>query len=82
MQDVSHILTNFCLYFVYQIKRIMAAKICIRNVYKKLSKCRIHFVYILYIFCVHFDLQKVYIIRTMYTICIQNTYRMYANNFK
>ena len=29
-------------------------------------------------FCIqNSDLQKVYIIKTMYTICIQNSYRMY-----
>ena len=40
---------------------------------------------ILYTFCIQFvyinsDLQKVYIIRTMYTVCIQNSYQMHANN--
>ena len=54
---------------------------CIHFVHKSLSKCRIHFVYI-QTFCIHFvyissDLQKVYIINIMYTICIQNSYRMY-----
>ena len=32
---------------------------------------------ILYTFCIHqFDLKKVYIIKIMYSICIQNSYRM------
>ena len=36
-------------------------------------------------FCIHFvyinsDLQKVYIVRTMYTICIQNSHKMYTDN--
>ena len=34
----------------------------------------IHFVY------VNSDLQKVYMIRTKYVICIQSTYKMYTNN--
>ena len=77
IQNVSHILTNFCIHFVYKIKRIMAAKFCKQIVYKGLLKCGIHFVYIVYISS---DLQKVYIIRTMCTICIQNSYKMYTNN--
>ena len=66
-----------------QIKRTTAAKFCIQNVYKSLSKCGIHLkcgthVCILYTFCIHeFDLQKVYIIKIMYTVTIQNLYRMY-----
>ena len=48
IQNVSHILTNFCIHFVYKIKRIMAAKFCKQIVYKGLLKCGIHFVYILY----------------------------------
>ena len=41
--------------------------------------------YSLYTFCKHFvyinsGLQKVYIIKTMYTICIQNSYKTYTNN--
>ena len=45
IQNVYHIATNFCIHFVYKIKRTMAAKFCIQNVYKSLSKCGIHFVY-------------------------------------
>ena len=37
-----HSSTNFCIYFVCKIKT-MAAKNCIQNIYKILSKCRIHF---------------------------------------
>ena len=44
-QNVYHISTNFCIYFVYKIKKTMAAKFCIQNVYKSLSECGIHFVY-------------------------------------
>ena len=44
------------------------------NVYKSLLKCRIHFVYIAYISS---DAKELYIINVMYTIYIQNSYRMY-----
>ena len=58
----------------------MTAKFCIQNIYKSLSKCGIHFackhfVYILYTLIL--VLEKVYITKTVYTICIQNSYRMY-----
>ena len=33
LQNVSQISINFCMHFVYKIKRTMAAKICIQNVY-------------------------------------------------
>ena len=33
-KNVSHILTNFYIYFAYRIERNMAAKICIQNVKK------------------------------------------------
>ena len=46
-QNVSHILINFRTHFVCKIKRTKAAKICIENVYKSLSKYSI-----LYINCV------------------------------
>ena len=47
VQNVNHISTNFCIHFVNKIKRTMAAKFCIQNVYKSLSKCGIYFVYVL-----------------------------------
>ena len=34
IQNISHISTIFCIHFVYKIKRIMTAKLCIQNVYK------------------------------------------------
>ena len=43
--NVYHILASFCIHFVNKIKRTMSAKFCVQNVYKSLSKCRIHFVY-------------------------------------
>ena len=52
IQNVSHISTNFCIQNVYKIKRTMAVKICIQNVYKRLLKCGIHFVFIVYTFCI------------------------------
>ena len=90
IQNVYHILTSFCIYFVYKIKRTMSAKFCVQNVYKSLSKCGKHFAYKHFVykmytkvcqiwdtFCIHFvyinfDLQKVYIINIIYTICIHN----------
>ena len=62
-QNVYSISENFCIHFVYKIKRTMAAKFCIPIVYKSLSKCWIHFV------CKHF----VYILYTsilIYKKCI------------
>ena len=47
IQNVSHISRIFWIHFVYKIKRTTAAKFCIQNVYKSLSKCGIQFVYIL-----------------------------------
>ena len=32
IQNVSHISSNFCLQFVYKIKRTMTAKICRQNI--------------------------------------------------
>ena len=73
IQNVSHISTNFSIHFVYKIKRTMAVKIRIQNVYKSLSKCGIHFVYI------NSDLQKVYILKNyvynLYTKYMQNVYK-------
>ena len=74
IQNVFHISTNFSIHFVYKIIRTMAVKFCIQSVYKSLSKCGIHFVYI------NSDLQKVYIINTVYTMCIQNLCKMYVNS--
>ena len=88
IQNLYHISTNFCLNFVYKIKRTMPANFYRQNVYKSLSKCGIHFVYkslskcginLVYIFLyINSDLQKVCIINIMYTISIQNSYRMYT----
>ena len=47
IQNVSHISTLY-IHFVYKIKRTIAAKFCIQNVYKSLLKCGKHFVHILY----------------------------------
>ena len=91
IQNVFKSLLKFGMHFVYKCGIPFAYKcginfvyiqiFCIHFVHKSLSKCRIHFVYI-QTFCIHFvyissDLQKVYIINIMYTICIQNSYRMY-----
>ena len=44
--------TNFCIRFVYKIKRTTAAKFCILMVCKSLLKCWAHLVYILYTVCI------------------------------
>ena len=49
IQNVYHIFANLCIDFVCKIKRTMPAKFYIQNLYKSLSKCGIHFVYILYL---------------------------------
>ena len=80
IQNVYHVSTNFCIHFVYNIKRTMVTNF----VYKMYTKvCRnveyILHTNILHIFCIHqFDLQKVYIIKIMYTIWIQNLDRIYV----
>ena len=61
-QNVFHISTNFCIHFVYKIKRAMVVKIFIQNVYKSFVEmwdtfC-IHLVYLLYSY-INSDLQKV-----------------------
>ena len=83
IQNIYHISTNICIPFVYKIKRNMPAKFCIQ----KYTKCIQKFVEMWYTFCTqtfctHFvyinsELQKVYLINIMHTICIQNSYRMY-----
>ena len=35
IKNVYHISTNFCIHFVYSIKRTMAAKLGIQNLHKK-----------------------------------------------
>ena len=41
------ILEKLCIHFINKIKRTMSAKFCIQHGYKSLSKCGIHFEYIL-----------------------------------
>ena len=78
MQIVYRILINFCIYFVYKIKRTTPAKFCIQSVYKSLSKCGIHFVYkhFLYILYTKVCPNMGYI---LYTFCIHFEYKMYTN---
>ena len=79
IQNVSHILTNFCIHFEYKTKISLAANFFIQNVYKRLLKCGIHFVCILYTLCVYTAIliykksQKLCI--QLYTKFIQNVYR-------
>ena len=57
----------------------MHAKFCIRNVYKCLSKCGVHFVYkhFAYILYTKVCQNMGYILYTniLYTLCIQNVYK-------
>ena len=72
--------TNFCIHFAYKIKRTMTTN-CVYQMYAKVCRNVGYILYtnILYTFCIHqFDLQKVYIIKIIYTIYIQNSYRMYV----
>ena len=75
IQNVSHILTNFCIHFVYKTKISFAANFFIQNVYKRLLKCGIHFVCILYTLCVYTAI-LIYknITKIMYTI----VYKIYT----
>ena len=65
-QNVYKSLSKCEMHFVYKHFVFILYTFCIENVYKSLSKYGIHFVYI------NSDLQKVYIINIMYTICIHN----------
>ena len=85
IQDAYEMYPTFRQTFVYilytKLKELWQLKF-VNKMYTKV--CR-HVVYILHIPCIQFlyissDLQKGYIIRTMYTICIQNTYKIYTNN--
>ena len=71
----TNILYTFCIQICQNVGYILYTDIlytfCIQNVYKNLLKYGIHFVYI------NADLQKVYIINIMYTICTQNLSRIY-----
>ena len=72
IQNITHILTNFCMHFVYKTKRTMAAKFCIQNVYKSLSKCGMHFIYIL---CTSILIYKKC---TSTNLCIQFVYKIHT----
>ena len=79
IQNVYHISTNFCVHFVYKIKRIMADKFCIQNLYKSLSKCGIHFVYKHFVYILYWstrsaDLHHKNYVYNLYTKFIQNVY--------
>ena len=52
IQNVYQILTNFCIHFVYKIKRTMAAAFCIQNVFCG-NVGYILYTNILYTFCIH-----------------------------
>ena len=81
-------MTNFYIHFIYEIKRTMLAKLCIQNVYKKLSKCSKHFVYIHFAYIwkqMFLELQDTFCIQTfcihfvyiLHTKCIQKFVEMW-----
>ena len=81
-------MTNFYIHFIYEIKRTMLAKFCIQNVYKKLSKCSKHFVYINFAYIwkqMFLELQDTFCIQTfcihfvyiLHTKCIQKFVEMW-----
>ena len=81
-------MTNFYIHFIYEIKRTMLAKFCIQNVYKKLSKCSKHFVYIHFAYIwkqMFLELQDTFCIQTfcihfvyiLHTKCIQKFVEMW-----
>ena len=83
LENVSHILTNLCISFVYKIKRTVAAKICIQNVYIQKSiemwdTFCVHLVYNLYVHQFWSTDSEHH--ENYYTMCIQNPYKMYTNN--
>ena len=83
MQNAYHILTNFCIHFVYKIKRTMPAKFFIQNVYKSLLKCGIYFhTYILYTFCIHQFWSTIFTILNpqLYNFYKTFTQNIYTNN--
>ena len=66
IQNAYKSLSKCGMHFVYKHFVFILYTFCIENIYKSLSKYGIHFVYI------NSDLQKVYIINIMHTICIHN----------
>ena len=54
IQNISHILTNFFIYFVYKIKRTTAANFCIQMYWKVCQNVGYTlYTNILYTFCIH-----------------------------
>ena len=71
--------------FVYILYAKLKELCQLKFVYKMHTKVCQNVGYILYTSCIHFvylnsDPQKVCIIRTMYTTCIQISHKMYTNN--
>ena len=77
IQNVYHISTNFCIHFVYKIKRTMATQFCIQNVYKSLSKCEIHFVYKHFVYILYTSI-LIYKKCTSKKLCIQFAYKIHT----
>ena len=76
IENVCHISANFCIHFVYKIKRIMKATFCMQNVYKSLSKCEIHFVYTLNTFFIYHKKCK----SLHHKNCVYNLYAKFIQN--
>ena len=85
MQDAYKVYPTFQQTFIYILYAKLKELWQLRFVYKMYTKVFQNMGYILCTSCIHFgyinsDLQKVHIVKTMYTICVQNTYKMYINN--
>ena len=76
IQYVYKSLSKCGIHFVYKHFVYSLYTFYIQNVYKNLSKYGIHFVYKHFVY-INSVLQKVYSINIMYTVYIQNSYRMY-----
>ena len=80
IQNVYHISANFCIYFVYKIKRTMTAKFC-KQMYTKVcwNVGFILYTNMLYIFCIHQflstkSIHNKHYVYNFYTKFIQNVY--------
>ena len=84
IEDVYHISTNFCKYFLYNIKRTTTAtEFCIQNVYKLCQNARYIFhTNILYTFCTcHFwSTKSAHHKNYMYNLYTKFMQNIYANN--
>ena len=76
IQNVYHISKNFCIHFLYKIRRTIAAKFCIKCIQKFVEMWDTFCIQTFYIYFVYIssDLQKVYIIK----LCMQFVYKIHT----